>query len=164
MCPLPVAAVALEKICFSALQSAIAACIVCPLAIFVPATPVYAQVSNWPFLIVVLALASLTAGALGLTIGTTVKPQQISLIFGTIVMPITFLGCVYYPWSQLKPLPWLQYGVLINPIVYMSEGLRAALTPHVQHMDPRIILLMLAFFCIVLTLTGIRGFLRRVIS
>lgn len=164
MCPLPVAAVALEKICFSALQSIIAASIVFPLAYFVPATKVYAEVWSWPFLILVLVLASLTAGALGLTIGTTVKPQQISLIFGTVVMPITFLGCVYYPWSQLRPLPWLQYSVLINPIVYMSEGLRAALTPHVAHMDPRIILVMLFFFCIILTWAGIRGFLRRVIS
>ncbi|HEY5056668.1 MAG TPA: ABC transporter permease, partial [Acidobacteriaceae bacterium] len=139
MCPLPVAAVALEKICFSALQSIVAASIVFPLAYFVPATPVYAHVYNWPFLLLMLVLASLTAGALGLTIGTTVKPQQISLIFGTVVMPITFLGCVYYPWAQLQPMPKLQYGVLINPIVYMSEGLRAALTPDVQHMDPRII-------------------------
>ncbi len=164
MCPLPVAAVALEKICFSALQSILAASIVFPLAYFVPATTVYANVWSWPFLIVVLLLASLTAGALGLTIGTTVKPQQISLIFGTVVMPITFLGCVYYPWAQLHPLPWLQFGILINPIVYMSEGLRAALTPGVQHMDPEIIVIMLSFFCLVLTLTGIRGFLRRVIG
>jgi ABC-2 type transport system permease protein len=164
MCPLPVAAVALEKICFSALQSMVAAAIVFPLAYFVPATPVYAHVYNWPFLILILALASLTAGALGLTIGTTVKPQQISLIFGTVVMPITFLGCVYYPWAKLEPLPWLQCGVLANPIVYMSEGLRAALTPRVAHMDPRIIVVMLAFFCFVLTFAGVKGFLRRVIG
>ncbi len=164
MCPLPIAAVALEKICFSALQSMIAAAIVFPLAYYVPATPVYAHVLNWPFLILILALASLTAGALGLTIGTTVKPQQISLIFGTVVMPITFLGCVYYPWARLQPLPWLQYGVLLNPIVYMSEGLRAALTPRVEHMDPRIIVVMLTFFFVLLSLAGIKGFLRRVIS
>jgi ABC-2 type transport system permease protein len=77
MCPLPVAAVAIEKIIFSSVQSMIAAAVVFPLAYYVPATPVYAHVNNWPFLIVVLALASLTAGALGLVIGTTVKPQQI---------------------------------------------------------------------------------------
>ena len=101
MCPLPVAAVAIEKIVFSAMQSMIAAAFVFPLAYYVPATPVYAHVNSWPFLIAVIALASLTAGALGLVIGTSVKPQQISLIFGTVVMPITFLGCVYYPWAML---------------------------------------------------------------
>ena len=164
MCPLPVSAVAIEKIVFSALQSMIAAAIVFPLAYYVPATPVYAHVNNWPFFMVVLALASLTSGALGLVIGTSVKPQQIGLIFGTVVMPITFLGCVYYPWAKLDAMPWLQRGVLINPIVYMSEGLRAAVTPTLPHMNPIVILLMLTFFLVFLTVVGIKGFLRRVIG
>jgi ABC-2 type transport system permease protein len=164
MCPLPVAAVAIEKICFSALQSMIAAAVVFPLAYYVPATPVYAHVNSWPFLIVVLSLASLTSGALGLVIGTSVKPQQIGLIFGVVVMPITFLGCVYYPWAALTHIRWLQIGVLINPIVYMSEGLRVALTPTLPHMNPYIILAMLTCFLALLTSLGIRGFLRRVIG
>ena len=164
MCPLPVAAVAIEKICFSAVQSMIAAAVVFPLAYYVPATPVYAHVSSWPFLILVLGLASLTSGALGLVIGTSVKPQQIGLIFGVVVMPITFLGCVYYPWAALKSIHWLQYGVLINPIVYMSEGLRAALTPNLQHMPQWVVIGMLAGFLVLLTTLGIRGFLRRVIG
>ena len=164
MCPLPVAAVAIEKICFSAVQSMIAAAVVFPLAYYVPATPVYAHVDSWPFLLAVLTLASLTAGALGLVIGTSVKPQQIGLIFGVVVMPITFLGCVYYPWTALKSIKWLQMGVLINPIVYMSEGLRAALTPRLDHMNPLLILLMLTFFLALLTVVGVKGFLRRVIG
>jgi ABC-2 type transport system permease protein len=164
MCPLPVAAVAIEKIVFSAVQSMIAAGVVFPLAYYMPATPVYAHVNSWAFLIAVLSLASLTSGALGLVIGTSVRPQQIGLIFGVVVMPITFLGCVYYPWAALKAIPWLQYGVLINPIVYMSEGLRAALTPGLHHMNPWLILAMLACSFAVLSCFGIRGFLRRVID
>jgi ABC-2 type transport system permease protein len=121
------------------------------------------HISSWPFLIVVVGLASLTAGALGLTIGTSVKPQQIGLIFGVVVIPITFLGCVYYPWAALTQMRWLQIGVLLNPIVYMSEGLRASLTPS-PHMRPVYILSMLfASFCL-LTWVGVKGFLRRVIG
>ena len=164
MCPLPVSAVAIEKICFSAMQSVIAAAVVFPLAYYIPATPVVAHVSSWPYLIVVLVLASLTSGALGLTIGTSVKPQQIGLIFGVVVMPITFLGCVYYPWAKLDQIRWLQIGVLVNPIVYMSEGLRSALTPAVPHMPHILILSMLTFFLVLLTWLGIRGFLKRVIG
>jgi ABC-2 type transport system permease protein len=164
MCPLPVPAVAIEKICFSAVQSVIAACVVFPLAYYVPATRPVAHVSSWPFLIVVVALASLTAGALGLTIGTSVKPQQIGLIFGVVVIPITFLGCVYYPWAALTHIRWLQIGVLINPIVYMSEGLRAALTPTLPHMNPVFILSMLFASLCLLTWVGVKGFLRRVIG
>ena len=54
MCPLPVAAVAIEKIVFSALQSMVAAAIVFPLAYYVPATPVVAHVNSWLFLVLVL--------------------------------------------------------------------------------------------------------------
>ncbi len=163
MCPLPVAAVALEKIVFSAMQSIIAAAIVYPLAYYVPAVHPSTHVNSWPFLILVLILASLTSGALGLTIGTSVKPSQIGLIFGVVVIPITFLGCVYYPWAQLYHMRWLQYAVLINPIVYMSEGLRASLTS-LPTMHPAIILLMLVVALSALTWLGMRGFLRRVIG
>jgi ABC-2 type transport system permease protein len=164
MCPLPVPAVAIEKICFSAVQSVVAACIVYPLAYYVPAVHPVTHVSSWPFLILVTILASLTAGALGLTIGTSVKPQQIGLIFSVVVIPITFLGCIYYPWAALTHIRWLQFGVLINPIVYMSEGLRAALTPALPHMNPILILAMLVLSLWLLTWLGIRGFLRRVIG
>jgi ABC-2 type transport system permease protein len=164
MCPLPVAGVAIEKICFSAVQSMIAAAIVYPLAYYVPATHPVTHVSNWFFLGIVLILSSLIAGALGLTIGTSVKPQQIGLIFGVVVIPITFLGCVYYPWAALTHIRWLQIGVLINPIVYMSEGLRAALTPTLPHMNPTLILGMLVASLCLLTWLGIKGFLRRVIG
>ncbi|HSU19051.1 MAG TPA: ABC transporter permease, partial [Acidobacteriaceae bacterium] len=164
MCPLPIGAVAMEKIVFSALQSIVAAAIVFPLAYYIPATPVSAHVSNWPFLIAVLVLASLLSGALGLTIGTSVQPKQIGLVFGVVVVPITFLGCVYYPWAALGRLPWLQIGVLFNPIVYISEGLRAALTPSMGHMPDAMILALLVLFLVLLTWLGMRGFRRRVIS
>jgi ABC-2 type transport system permease protein len=164
MCPLPVWAVAIEKICFSALQSMFAAGIVFPLAYYVPVTHPATHVQSWPFLFVVLVLASLVAGALGLTIGTSVKPQQIGLIFGVVVIPITFLGCVYYPWAALTRIRWLQIGVLVNPIVYMSEGLRAALTPSLEHMNEGVILLLLVGFLALLTGVGISGFKRRVIG
>ncbi len=164
MCPLPVAAVAVEKICFSAVQSMVAAAIVFPMAYYIPATPVVAHVSNWGFLLLVMALASLVSGALGLTIGTSVKPQQIGLIFGVVVMPITFLGCVYYPWAALVHMRWLQYLVLLNPIVYMSEGLRGALTTGLPHMPEVLVVVMLCFFLVLLTVVGIKGFLRRVVG
>jgi ABC-2 type transport system permease protein len=164
MCPLPISAVAAEKIVFSALQSIVAAVVVFPLAYYIPSTPVAAHVSSWPFLIAVLILASLLSGALGLTIGTSVQPKQIGLVFGVVVVPITFLGCVYYPWAALEHLRWLQIGVLVNPIVYISEGLRAALTPTMGHMPDGWILAALIFFLALLTWLGMRGFRRRVVS
>ncbi len=165
MCPLPVAGVAMEKICFSALQSILSALIVFPLAYFIPAQPVHVHIGSYLLLGAVIVLSSLVSGALGLTIGTSVEPRQIGLIFSVVVVPITFLGCVYYPWALLSHVRWLQYAVLFNPIVYMSEGLRAALTPALPHMPSWLILAALALsLLLLLGSVGIRGFLRRVIG
>ena len=164
MSPLPIEGVALEKIVFSAMQSIVAAAIVFPLAYYIPATPVQAHVSSWLLLGLVLVLGSLVSGALGLVIGTAVQPKQIGLIFGVVVIPITFLGCVYYPWAALGAIRWMQIGVLINPIVYISEGLRASLTPEMGHMPNVMIVGMLLFFWLLLTWLGFRGFRRRVVS
>lgn len=164
MCPVPVAAVAIEKVCFSAMQSMIAALMVIPMAIWIPAKPVYPEIQNWFLFLLVLVMSSLLAGALGLVIGSSVGPKQIGLVFSIIVVPITFLGCVYYPWSGLKQIAWLKYAVLFNPIVYISEGLRAAVTPSVDHMPMWAVLLALTFFLGILGNFGVRAFLRRVIS
>ena len=164
MCPVPVWAVAVEKVCFSALQSMVAALLVIPMAILIPARAVYPEIHNWFLFALVLVMSSLLAGALGLTIGSMVPPKNIGLIFSIIVVPITFLGCVYYPWAGLEKIPWLQVAVLFNPIVYISEGLRASVTPGIGHMPVWAILLALTFFLVVLGRFGIRGFMRRVIS
>ncbi len=166
MCPLPLWAVALEKVCFSALQSMAAALLVIPMAYYIPAKPVHADIHNWFLLALVLVLASLLAGSLGLVIGSVVSPKHIGLVFSILVVPITFLGCVYYPWANLgdSGLRWLQIAVCFNPIVYMSEGLRAAVTPEVKSMPWYAFVPALLFFTALLGRIGLRGFLRRVIS
>jgi ABC-2 type transport system permease protein len=164
MCPLPLWAVALEKVSFSAMQSIIAALLVIPMAYYIPAVPVKAHIANWFLMVLVLVLASLLAGSLGLVIGSTVNPKQIGLVFSIIVVPITFLGCVYYTWAGLGRIRWLQIAVCFNPIVYMSEGLRAAVTPSVAHMPWWAILGALVFFTSALGRLGLKGFLGRVLS
>lgn len=164
MCPLPVWAVAFEKVCFSALQSIVAALLVIPMAYYIPAVPVRADIHNWALLALVMVISSLLTGSLGLAIGSTVSPKHIGLVFSIIVVPITFLGCVYYPWAWLDKIRWLQIAVLFNPIVYMSEGLRASVTPGIAHMPWWAILLALAFFTAALARVGLRGFLKRVLS
>lgn len=164
LAPLPIELVALEKLVFGAAQGILAGAVVFPLVYLIPVAEVSIQVASWPLLIVVILLASLTSGALGLALGTIVRPQQIGLMFALVVMPITFLGCVYYPWAMLKPLPLLQHLVLINPLVYMSEGLRAALTPQLPHMPVWAFLGALTGATVLLGAVGVRAFIRRTVS
>lgn len=164
MAPVPIAAVALEKVTFSALQAVLSGLVVFPLVYLVPTTPVSVHVDNWPLLVALIALASLNSGALGLAIGSSFNPRQVSLIFAIIVVPMTFLGCVYYPWSRLEAVRWLQVVVLVNPLVYMSEGLRTTLTPTLPHMHVGAILGALGASLIVLLTIGVRNFSRRVLT
>jgi ABC-2 type transport system permease protein len=164
MAPLPVGAVAVEKIVFGALQSVVAAAMVFPLVYLVPATDVSVNFARWPLLGLVVVLSSLTAGALGLAVGTVVRPQQVPLIFSILVIPITFLGCVYYPWASLGSIRWLQIAVLVNPLVYMSEGLRASLTPQLPHMPVPAFLGAITLSLTLLSTLGVRAFLGRVRS
>lgn len=164
LAPVPVALVALQKLVMGAVQGVIAGLVVFPLVALIPATPVEIRVASWPLLLAVVLLASLTTGALGLALGTIVRPQQIGLMFAVVVVPITFLGCVYYPWALLHPIRWLQVLVLINPLVYMSEGLRAALTPDLPHMPPWAFFGALTLATLALGTIGVRAFIRRTIS
>jgi ABC-2 type transport system permease protein len=164
LAPLPVELLALEKLIFGAAQGVVAGLAVFPLVYFIPAQPPQLHVTSWPLLVLMVLLASLTSGALGLALGTIVRPQHIGLMFAFVVVPITFLGCVYYPWALLHTIRWLQILVLINPLVYMTEGLRAVLTPDLPHMPVGVILVALAAATVVLAVVGMRGFVRRTIS
>ena len=164
MAPLPTTALAIEKLLFGAFQGLVAALIVFPLLYFVPAANVDVRVENWLLLIVVILLSTITAGAAGLTIGTVMKPNQIPLVVSVITLPVIFLGCVFYPWQELESIPWLQMMVLINPLVYVSEGLRASLTPQLPHLLPWLSMGALVVAIVVLGAVGVRGFRKRVLG
>ena len=80
------------------------------------------------------------AKAIGLTLGTSIGQTQIGLMFSLVLAPMIFFGCTYYPWSALAKFPILQKAVLINPVVYASEGLRSALVPQFPHLSIAVIL------------------------
>jgi ABC-2 type transport system permease protein len=162
LAPLPVSLVACEKIAAGAIISFFSALIVFPIAAIVPATPVNLEI-DWAVLITLMPLACVMAGALGLTFGTRFEPRNVPILFGVIVLPLTFLGAIYYSWSALEPIRWLQLAVLVNPLVYMSEGFRAALTP-AEHMSLWAVYGALTGFTVLFTWLGIRGFKQRVVS
>ena len=163
LAPMPVWAVAAEKVAGGAIQALLASLVVFPLALVIPANKVHLSV-HWLLLLTLLPLAAVMSAAFGLTIGTRVQPRQVPLIFSLLVIPMTFLGAVYYPWRTLTPLPWLKLAVLVNPLVYMSEGMRAALTHNVPHMSIAAIYLAQIGFTTFFLWLGIDGFKKRVLS
>src|ERR1700749_339014 len=146
LAPVPIRVLAIQKITAGAIQAFIGAAIVFPVVYWVhaPGQGPHIHVTNWFLLAVVMVSASALTASLGLWLGTVVDPRKIQMVFAVILLPLTMLGCVYYPWSALHVIRWLQIAVLVNPMVYMTEGLRAALTPNLGHMPLWAIMLALA--------------------
>ncbi len=163
LAPTSISAIAFQKIVSGALQSLLAALIVFPVAAFLPATTVYLE-ANWAVLAVVAPLACYTAAALGLTLGTRLEPRLVPVLAGFIALPLGFFGAIFYTWDSLTPIPWLKWAVLVNPLVYMSEGFRGSLSIGVEHMRVPVILAALAGFAVLFTILGISGFKKRVLS
>jgi ABC-2 type transport system permease protein len=57
----------------------------------------------------------------------------------------------------------LKWAVLVNPLVYMSEGFRAALT-NIPHMSLVAVYAALIGFTLVLVRLGLDGFRKRVLT
>jgi len=81
-----------------------------------------------------------------------------------IIAPMMMFGCAYYPWEALKAFPGLQYAVLVNPLVYASEGLRGALAPQVPHIPLAVILPVLVVLDGVFLVVGLRKFRSKAVS
>ena len=162
LAPLPVSLVAIEKIVAGMIQGFLSAALVFPIAAFVPATTPKLHF-NWLILLTLAPLAGWTSAALGLALGTKVQPMQVPQLFAFIVLPMTMLGCIYFPWTRLSSIRWLQVGVLVNPLVYMCEGFRAALTRS-SHMSLWAVYGALLGFAVLLTRLGVKGFERRVVN
>jgi ABC-2 type transport system permease protein len=75
-----------------------------------------------------------------------------------------FFGCAYYPWRGLDVVPAVQYAVLINPLVYVAEGMRGALTPALPHMSLVVVTGAQLVIMTVLCTLGLRSFMRRAVG
>jgi ABC-2 type transport system permease protein len=166
--PCPIWLVAIAKVLSGAVQGILAAVIVFPIAAVIHAPGVHAHLSvHWWIVLTLIPLASVAMTSLGLLLGTTFEPRNIGLMFGFVVLPLTFLGGTYYQWTKLAPVEvagihWLQILVLINPLIYVAEGMRAGLT-EASHMPLYVIYPVLIAFCAFFLGLGLRNFKRRVL-
>jgi ABC-2 type transport system permease protein len=164
LAPIPIALVAVEKIVSGIIQGCIAAAFVLPCARLIIGPIPGLTFANLPLLILITILSGAAFSALGLLLGTGLPPQQIGLMFSIIIAPMMMFGCIYYPWRGLDRVPLLKYLVLINPLVYASEGMRASVTPSVPHMPILAIIGALIVTTAVFLWLGLRSFMKRAIS
>ncbi|HTU39146.1 MAG TPA: ABC transporter permease [Acidimicrobiales bacterium] len=167
--PCPIWLVAISKVISGAAQGLISAAIVLPIASVVHASGVEAQINlHWLLIVTLVPLSCICMASLGLLLGTSFEPRNLGLMFGFIVLPITFLGGTYYQWTRLAPVKvgpihWLQIVVLVNPLIYINDGMRAAFTD-AAHLHLYIIYPAIAAFAVIFLTLGLRNFRRKVLA
>jgi ABC-2 type transport system permease protein len=166
LAPVPIGVLAVQKITAGAIQAFLGAAIVFPIVYFVHSAGQgpHVHVTNWFLFALIMVASSTVSASLGLLLGTVMDPRKIQMVFAIVLLPATMLGCVYYPWSALHSIRWLQILVLINPMVYMSEGLRAVLTPSIGHLPLWAVLVALIGGTLIFGGLGIRTFRNRVVN
>lgn len=164
LAPIDSRLVALEKVVSGALQGVLAAAFVLPLARLIMGPIDGLSLGHVGVVVAVTTFGAAAFSMLGLFLGSVIEAQQIGLLFGLIVAPMIMFGCAYYPWRGLDAVPAMKYAVLLNPLTYVSEGLRAVLIPGRPHMPIVAVLGALAGVTVAFWRLGLRAFLKRALG
>jgi ABC-2 type transport system permease protein len=164
LAPMNISWLAIEKVFAGTLQALAAGLMVIPFAWLLLRPGVEINL-HAPLLFAGIAvLVALFSAVGGLALGCSIEQTHIGLMFSLVVAPMIFFGCTYYPWSALTNFPIMQKLVLINPLVYASEGLRGTLVPQFPHLPLIAVLGGLVFFDVLLLTVGLRQFHKKAVS
>ena len=155
---------AVEKVVAGMVQSIVSGLVVIPAAWLTMGSGLNVTFGHPIEFAAVVVLVAALAGTGGLLLGCSIGQTQIGLMFSMVIAPMMMFGCAYYPWEALKNFPGLQYAVLINPLVYASEGLRGTLAPQVPHIPTLLIIASLAVIDTVLLVVGLKKFTKKAVS
>lgn len=164
LAPIGVRAVALERIVAGALHAAVAGLIALPAMMLLMHQVSGMEVRpSWAVLLPFAALCGLLSASFGLILGTNIQPRFSGLLFAVVLGPMMLFGCAYYPWSALTALGPVRYLFLLNPLTFMSEAMRLAVTPGASHMALPLLLGGLLGFLALFGILGTRSFEKRTI-
>jgi len=162
LAPMEIGWLAVEKIVAGMIQALVAGLVVIPAAWLTMGSGVQLAIRPVEFAVVCLLVAMFSSAG-GLALGCSVGPTQIGLMFSLVLAPMMMFGCAYYPWKFLSSFPVLQYAVLINPLVYASEGLRGTLT-RAPHIDTPIVIAALVVINVAVLVLGLKKFHSKAVS
>ena len=164
LCPISVFGVSAGRIVAGAINAAVAGLLAGPAMILLMHGVGFGDVApQWLLLLPLVVLCGLLSAAFGLTLGTRVQPRFSGLLFAVVLGPMMLFGCAYYPWARLSAIGPVQYVFLLNPLTFMSEAMRLAVTPGAPHMPVPLLLGGLLGYLALFTFLGSRSFEKRTI-
>ena len=163
LAPLPGWLVAVQKVIFAGFRGIVAAVLVIPLAELILPGGAHLGAITWPAMVALFICGAVLGASVGLVLGTAVPAHRINVVFATVLTPLLFTGATFYPWQGLHSLRWFQVVSLCNPLTYVSEGLRGAMTA-MPHLGTGWIVLGIAVSTLVFLGLGLRGFMGRAVD
>ncbi len=118
---------------------------------------------RWAVLLPLVALAGVLSSSFGLNLATRIQVRFAGLLFSVLLGPMMMFGCAYYPWASLTAIGAFQYLFLINPLVFISEAMRLAVTPEIPHMPAWLIVAGLLGYTVLFLGPGSKAFERRTV-
>jgi ABC-2 type transport system permease protein len=164
LAPIEIGWLAVQKVVSGMIQASVAGLVVLPSAWLVMGSGVNLDLGHLVELLLIAFLVALFSAAGGLALGCSIGQTQVGLMFSLVLAPMMMFGCAYYPWQALSPFPVLKYAVLVNPLVYASEGLRGALVPGAPHIDTIIVIGVLAVVDFTMLFLGLKKFRSKAVS
>ena len=163
LAPVPIWLVGVEKIFFGAMRG-MAAALVATLIGLLVLPDVRWSAAALPGVLGVLALGGVVSAGIGLAIGASVPTGQISIVLTMVALLLMFTGSTTFPLLGLAAVRWFQVICAVNPLSYVSEGLRALLVPGLRSVPLGIDLAVLAATAVLVVVLGVRCFVRRVVD
>ena len=114
----------------------------------------YIPVYSLTYIILIAVITSITFAQIGIIAGVISQSfDQLSIVTNYVLMPLTYLGGVFYSINILSPL--FQKLTFLNPLFYMVDTFRYGFLGS-SDINPMTGIIVSLFFCLILTFITIR--------
>ncbi len=115
-----------------------------------------------PKYLLAFALACLMFGFFMMAVGGGVKSKDVMHFRVRVVDVVFFSGCFIFPWAKyFEASEKLGYFILLNPMTYAMEGIRASVVLHQGHLNYWVCCAVMLACCAVAYLFALRTWRRR---
>lgn len=154
----------LEKLVFNSVFTFLMLAPYFPMSKLVVGATLDTSTTNWPLTLLMVFLGSVCCNAYHL-FATLMLPntRKITMLWARVNMPLFIFGGLFVPLHVLYAFwPWLGRATLLNPLMYVTEGLRQALVGGPDFLSLPICISVLVAFTIIFMYGAMYQFKQRV--
>lgn len=163
MLPTSAVTVFLAMVCYYASVGIMTSLFLLPMAKLILWQHISVSAIAWLPLALIMIVANLFCGAFSLWVTTLIPDfDHLGSLWSRFIFPLWFLGGFQFSWQVIHDkVPAIAYVMLINPVMYMMEGMRAALLGPQGYFNVRLCIGVLCLFSLVCFADSMRRLKKR---